>query len=62
MFSAGIHKPSPNWPQKGAIEFENVSIKYADDLDPVLNQINLQFNSQEKVRFLWVIISLGTLH
>ncbi|XP_072031600.1 ATP-binding cassette sub-family C member 9-like [Amphiura filiformis] len=45
----GIIKPPSDWPKEGVIKFEDVTVKYADDLDPVLNRINLQFNSQEKI-------------
>lgn len=41
--------PPPNWPFKGAISFENVSMRYRDDLPKVLNKVNLQIKESEKI-------------
>lgn len=38
-----------DWPNKGQIIFENVTLKYDEKLDPVLRNITLTFSSGEKV-------------
>ncbi|XP_070559248.1 ATP-binding cassette sub-family C member 8-like [Ptychodera flava] len=45
----GTYNPSPSWPDKGDIQFENVSVRYADDLEPVLEDINVHFKAGEKI-------------
>ena len=37
------------WPNKGDIKFINYSMKYRDDCDVALNNINIEINSGEKV-------------
>lgn len=41
--------PPKNWPDKGEILYEDVSARYAKQLDPVLNNINIHFQAGEKV-------------
>ena len=38
-----------SWPDEGKIIFENFSIKYRNDCDLALNNINLEINSGEKI-------------
>ncbi|XP_023243430.1 ATP-binding cassette sub-family C member 9-like [Centruroides sculpturatus] len=38
-----------DWPNKGQIIFENVTLKYDENLDPVLKNVSLNFASGEKV-------------
>ncbi|XP_070559247.1 ATP-binding cassette sub-family C member 8-like isoform X2 [Ptychodera flava] len=45
----GTYNPPPSWPDKGNIQFEDVSVRYADDLEPVLEDINVQFKAGEKI-------------
>ncbi|KAJ2802117.1 Canalicular multispecific organic anion transporter 1 [Coemansia guatemalensis] len=41
--------PPPEWPQRGHIEFRNFSLKYREDLDPSLVDINLTIEPGEKI-------------
>ncbi|XP_070559516.1 ATP-binding cassette sub-family C member 8-like [Ptychodera flava] len=45
----GTYAPPAAWPDKGNIKFENVSVRYATDLDAVLEDVNLDFKSGEKI-------------
>ncbi|XP_048451624.1 ATP-binding cassette sub-family C member 8-like [Rhincodon typus] len=38
-----------NWPQSGAIEFNEVSVRYDEKLDPVLHKLTLKINPGTKV-------------
>ena len=38
-----------NWPEKGEIEFKNVSLRYRPDTDIVLNKLTFNVNSGEKI-------------
>ena len=42
-------KPRANWPQKGHIEFRNVSLRYFDNEEPVLKNLNFTIEAREKV-------------
>jgi len=42
-------KPSADWPQKGVIQFQNFYLKYRDDLDYALKDINFSIYAHEKV-------------
>ena len=50
-YSGGLITPA-DWPRQGAIVFDDVSVRYADDLEPVLSNINLTINPREKVRWI----------
>ncbi|KAJ2585721.1 ATP-binding cassette glutathione S-conjugate transporter ycf1, partial [Coemansia sp. RSA 1804] len=41
--------PEKNWPSNGKIEFNNFSMKYHQDLEYVLKEINLAINPREKI-------------
>lgn len=41
--------PPADWPSKGAVEFDNVVLKYRDDLPPVLKGTSFSINAGEKV-------------
>ena len=43
------NRPKISWPSQGAVEFNNYSTKYREDLDPVLRNINLKFKGHEKI-------------
>ncbi|KAH8929585.1 hypothetical protein BT69DRAFT_1328619 [Atractiella rhizophila] len=44
------HRPPAYWPSdKGALIVEDLTIKYAPELDPVLKQLSFTINPQEKV-------------
>ena len=38
-----------NWPSAGKIEFENVTVKYRENLEPALKNVSLSVNSLEKI-------------
>jgi len=38
-----------NWPQKGEVRFEDVSMRYRDGLDPSLRELNCKMDSGFKV-------------
>ncbi|XP_072177741.1 ATP-binding cassette sub-family C member 9-like [Diadema setosum] len=42
-------EPPPSWPQKGEIQIENICVRYARDLDAVLNDVNITIPSQDKL-------------
>ncbi|RHZ45493.1 hypothetical protein Glove_673g31 [Diversispora epigaea] len=42
-------RPPANWPHSGAIIVQDLQIRYAPDLEPVLHQISFSVNGQEKV-------------
>lgn len=46
----------PNWPSQGKIVFENVSLRYAPDEDPVLKNLNIVVESGHKVCTLTPLI------
>nr|XP_006824098.1 PREDICTED: ATP-binding cassette sub-family C member 9-like [Saccoglossus kowalevskii] len=45
----GIYNPPSDWPDKGDIILENVSVRYAAGLDPVLRDVSVRFKAGEKV-------------
>lgn len=38
-----------NWPRSGSIEFRNVTIRYDPEGPDILTDVNLKFNSGERV-------------
>ena len=50
MLFAGNLVVDKSWPQKGEIEFKNVSLKYNKGLDPVVTNASFRIESGEKVR------------
>ena len=38
-----------NWPSKGAIRFEDVSLRYRDNLDPVLKNLNIDIQAGHSI-------------
>ncbi|KAJ2829936.1 Multidrug resistance-associated protein 1 [Coemansia erecta] len=42
-------RPPELWPQRGKVEFRDFSMRYRDDLDPALDNINLVINPGEKI-------------
>lgn len=46
-----LTQPSPEWPNRGEIEFEDVSISYGatEDIKPVISDISLQLKAGSKV-------------
>ncbi|KAJ1903847.1 hypothetical protein LPJ81_002843 [Coemansia sp. IMI 209127] len=49
MFVKNATKPEEHWPSTGKIEFRNFSMKYREDLELVLNDVNLTINPGEKI-------------
>ncbi|KAJ8684219.1 hypothetical protein QAD02_020011 [Eretmocerus hayati] len=47
--SAALAKPPKAWPSHGKIEFSDFSLRYSDDQEPVLNNINLMIESGSKI-------------
>ncbi|XP_070559523.1 ATP-binding cassette sub-family C member 9-like isoform X4 [Ptychodera flava] len=45
----GVYSPPADWPNRGHIRFENVSVRYAPDLDPVLEDVSINITPGEKV-------------
>ena len=45
----GKIKPNKFWPEKGNIRFENVSFSYSKNTPDVLNELNFEIKSGEKV-------------
>ena len=43
------HRPKISWPARGAVDFRNYSTRYRPGLDLVLKNVNLHFNSHEKI-------------
>jgi ATP-binding cassette subfamily C (CFTR/MRP) protein 1 len=42
-------KQLSNWPSKGAIRFENVSLRYRDNLDPVLKNLDIDIQAGHSI-------------
>ncbi|CAG9761169.1 unnamed protein product [Ceutorhynchus assimilis] len=42
-------KPSKSWPEKGLLEFKDLSVRYRAGLDLVLKKLNIQIEGGEKV-------------
>ncbi|XP_041459434.1 ATP-binding cassette sub-family C member 9-like isoform X1 [Lytechinus variegatus] len=42
-------EPPSTWPDKGLIKMENISVRYAQDLDAVLTDVNLTIPDQNKL-------------
>lgn len=43
------NRPLPTWPSKGAIQFNDYSMRYREGLDLVLKNISLNIKAQEKI-------------
>lgn len=46
------HQPSsvpPGWPSKGRIELKGLTLRYRDDLEPVIHNLSLGVHGGEKV-------------
>ncbi|KAF7330282.1 ABC protein [Mycena venus] len=43
------HKPPPEWPTRGAVEFKNVEMNYRPGLPNVLHGISMSINAGEKI-------------
>ena len=48
IYFAGT-SPDSEWPQSGAVTVEDVSVRYAKTLDPVLSNISLNVKPGQKV-------------
>lgn len=44
------HRPLPGWPQQGAIDVQQLVVRYRPDLDPVLKGLTFSVRGREKVR------------
>ncbi|CAF3807803.1 unnamed protein product [Rotaria sp. Silwood1] len=42
-------QPTTDWPSRGIIEFKDYTFRYRPELDPVLKNLNLRIESQEKI-------------
>ena len=47
--SSEKNKPPPSWPELGRLKFVNYSLKYREDLDFALKNIDCVINPSEKV-------------
>ncbi|XP_070536210.1 ATP-binding cassette sub-family C member 8-like [Ptychodera flava] len=45
----GLYKPPSDWPKEGNVEFRNVSVRYSAELDPVLQDLNIQIHGGDKI-------------
>ncbi|XP_077978183.1 ATP-binding cassette sub-family C member 9-like [Glandiceps talaboti] len=45
----GTYTPPSDWPNEGDIKIENISVRYAEDLDPVLQDINIHFQGGQRI-------------
>ena len=52
-------KPPPNWPQRGEVVFEEVSLRYSDYTALVLKSISLTIKAGEKVSTRRGVHSVG---
>jgi ABC-type multidrug transport system fused ATPase/permease subunit len=43
------HRPPLNWPSKGAIVFQNLSLRYREGLPLILENVNIEINANEKI-------------
>ncbi|KAK8805623.1 hypothetical protein WA158_002279 [Blastocystis sp. Blastoise] len=43
------HIPEESWPSRGDITFKNMSMRYRQELEPVLHHINVSIKGEEKV-------------
>ena len=43
-------RPSPTWPDRGAVEFSQVSLRYYKNGPQVLNDVTFSIKCREKVR------------
>lgn len=43
------HKPPPDWPTRGAVEFTNVEMSYRPGLPNVLHGISMSIKAGEKI-------------
>ena len=49
--------PPKNWPKRGKVQFNNLKLKYRDDLDCVIKGINLNLKPGEKVlEYIYIYI------
>ena len=49
MFYSADKKPDPSWPSKGAVRFDNMSLRYAEDQPPVLKNLDFSIQPTHKV-------------
>ena len=42
-------KAAENWPSKGIIVYKHIYLQYKDDEPPILNDINFEIKSGEKI-------------
>jgi ABC-type multidrug transport system fused ATPase/permease subunit len=47
--SAPGHGPPKDWPQRGAIKVENLTLRYAPDLPPVIRNVSFEVQPSAKV-------------
>lgn len=47
-------RPPADWPQQGAVEFQNYSVRYRPGLELALKNLSLRVRGGEKVRVAWV--------
>ena len=43
------HRPPADWPSEGVVEAQDLVVRYREDLDPVLKQINFKTRKHEKI-------------
>ncbi|XP_070536868.1 ATP-binding cassette sub-family C member 9-like [Ptychodera flava] len=45
----GLYQPPFDWPTEGNIEFKSVSVRYSNELDPVLYDVNIELQQGQKI-------------
>ncbi|XP_070536378.1 ATP-binding cassette sub-family C member 8-like [Ptychodera flava] len=45
----GLYEPPRDWPNEGSIEFKNVAVRYSGELEPVLQDLSIKFQSGQKI-------------
>lgn len=63
--SNALLESAEDWPSRGRIEFKDYTFRYRPELDPVLTNLNLQIESQEKIGIIGrtglILSSCGTV-
>lgn len=59
--SLPANKPNRDWPQKGAVEFEKVYLRYVPTEPPVLKNLNIKIEAGQKVISSYLVSLLNPI-